>query len=425
MKQVVMQMKEIARRTGVVGFLLPLIGASFAPAAESATIPAASCALSHVQAAVNAASDGDRITIPNGSCTWSGGISTTKQIRVEAQNYTPTEGGAAARNVVITNNSSSPLFSLQSGNSYHVGVGGIRFNEGTGDGNAIHFSGTGSKVPLLYDCYFQNKTRLGSAADVAVITWLAQGGVAWNILMDGTAFGAAPPGDAGPSIASVSVHFKSPRAWYTASTMGVLDVSGTVNVYIEDSTFINTGGGDLDDNSRVVMRYSTFDGTTWITHGFTSTWGGRHWEAYNNTYQVTSPYRNVQRYFWVRAGHGIFTNNVVNNHVAPQNYGNVDLFLIGDNTSPGSYPMPRQPGWGHNGTNNVSDPIYSWSNTGAQANGYGLQNGWESIVHLGRDLFVNAGAKPNYSKYTYPHPARLAVETGVVAPNPPTNLVAQ
>ena len=56
---------------------------------EAATINAASCSLTAVQAAVNAAVDGDKVVIPNGSCAWAGGISTTKQIRIEAQNYTP------------------------------------------------------------------------------------------------------------------------------------------------------------------------------------------------------------------------------------------------------------------------------------------------------------------------------------------------
>jgi len=392
------------------------------PPMSGNTVTAVSCSLSDVQSAVNAVSEGGTVLIPNGTCAWSGGISTTKQIIIRAQNYTPTPGGTAARSVTITNNSSSPLFSMQSGNNYHVGVGGIRFNEGTGDANAIRFTGSGSKVPLLFDSYFQNKSRFGSAADVALITWLAQGGVAWNIIIDGTGFGDG--GDPGPAIASVSIHFKSPRSWYTSSTMGMLDTNGAVNVYFEDSKFINTGGGDLDDAARVVMRHSVFDGSVWITHGFTSSYGGRHWESYNNTYQVTSALRNhAGRYFWVRAGHGIFTDNVVNNASVPQNYGSPSLFVIGDNTSPGSYPMSRQPGWGHNGVTDVSDPIYSWNNTGTQANSFGFQNGWDSIVKTGRDVFVNAGAKPGYSKYTYPHPARAAVESGTTPPPTTTYII--
>jgi hypothetical protein len=352
---------------------------------DAAEIVAASASTSSVQTAVDAASDGDTILIPNGSATWTSGI----------------------------NSAAAPLFQLQSGDSFHVGLGGIRFNEGTGTTNYVRFTGTGSKVPLLFDCYFQNKPRLGSAEEVALITWLAQGGVVWNIWIDGSAFGAAPPGDAGPTIGSVSIAFKSPRAWTTASTMGALDTNGTVNVYFEDSTFVNTGGGDLDDKARVVMRYSTFDGSVWITHGFTSLLGGRHWESYNNTYKVTYDYRNhAGAYFWCRAGTGIFTENVVMNASAPENYGNPALLKIGDNTEPQAYPQNRQPGIGHNGTTYVSDPIYIWNNTGAQSSSYYILPEWETNVQLSRDLFVNSGAKPGYSKYTYPHPFRSVVASG-------------
>ena len=183
-----------------------------------------------------------------------------------------------------------------------------------------------------------------------------------------------------------------------------------MNVYIEDSSFLNTGGVDIDDNARLVGRYSLIDGCTWITHGFTSTYGGRWFEAYNNTFRMTVTPRNVTRYFWFRAGSGIFTDNVVNNTTAPSDYGSTNLFDIGDNTTPGSYPQARQPGWGHNGTNNVIDPIYAWNNTGARAETYAYQNGWDAIVQDDREVFVGSTAKPDYTKYTYPHPAREAVE---------------
>jgi len=90
--------------------------------------------------------DGDIVRIPNGSAAWDGGIITTKQIRIEAQSYTPTDGGTMARGVVITNNSTTaPLFQFTSGNAYHVGIAGIRFNEGTGDQNHLRVQGTAAR----------------------------------------------------------------------------------------------------------------------------------------------------------------------------------------------------------------------------------------------------------------------------------------
>ena len=92
------------------------------------------------------------------------------------------------------------------------------------------------------------------------------------------------------------------------------------------------------------------------------------------------------RYFWCRAGHGLFTNNAVENAFDPSDYGNPDQLNIGDNTSPGSYPMPRQPGGGHSGSAYVSDPIYIWNNSGPRAYEWGYNDqpgGWQNIVKLG------------------------------------------
>jgi hypothetical protein len=174
------------------------------------------------------------------------------------------------------------------------------------------------------------------------------------------------------------------------------------------------------------MRYSTLDGAWGITHGFTSRWGGRHFEYYNNTFRVTNTNRNMAgRYFWIRAGTGVFTDNVVNSAANTQEWGNPNLIDIGDNTSPTSYPQARQPGWGHDGSRDVIDPIYVWNNTGARASTWSYQTqpgGWENNVVLGREIFVNSGAKPGWSKYAYPHPLRTAIEDDVARPNPPSDV---
>src|SRR5438874_2700532 len=48
--------------------------------AQAATYTAASCNTSDVQATINKASDGDVVIIPNGSCSWTNGISVSKQL---------------------------------------------------------------------------------------------------------------------------------------------------------------------------------------------------------------------------------------------------------------------------------------------------------------------------------------------------------
>lgn len=83
-----------------------------------------------------------------------------------------------------------------------------------------------------------------------------------------------------------------------------------------------------------------------------------------------------------------------------------------------------QPGWGHNGTTFIVDPIYIWNQTGDFPYAWSFQGSpgdWSTVVQLNRDIFVNNGAKPGYTKYTYPHPARAVVEGGgtdTIAPTP-------
>jgi len=95
--------------------------------AQAATIPAASCSRADVQAGGEQGGrrrhSQDTERLPR----WDGGIITTKQIRIEAQSYTPTDGGTMARGVVITNTQRQrALFQFTSGNAYHVGIAGIR-----------------------------------------------------------------------------------------------------------------------------------------------------------------------------------------------------------------------------------------------------------------------------------------------------------
>lgn len=388
-----------------------------AAGSEAATITAASCSRDAVNTAIAAASDGDTVLIPNGSCSWTSGITTTKQIAVRAQNYTPTKMGAASRNVTITNNATVPLFVFTTGNSFNVALTGIRFNEGSGTSNHLRVLGGGSKIALISDNYFEIKQRNGNAQDISAIFWGAQGGVLWNNRFVG--IGSGPGGSVGPDGASVLVK-DSPRVWNTSSTMGARDTGGTINVYFEDNTFLNVGQlPDVDDHGRVVFRYNDIDGTSGLTHGFTSTWGGRHVEYYNNTFHVSTSNRNIAgRYVWLRAGTGVFFNN----SVAQENrgYGSpVQVAFTVEGT--GTYPKPRQVGRGYE-NGDVSDPVYIWNQTGAGA--YAVANYTSSMIQENRDYFVNKGAKPGYSPYAYPHPLRGGGggTPPVTAPQAPTNV---
>jgi hypothetical protein len=191
------------------------------------------------------------------------------------------------------------------------------------------------------------------------------------------------------------------------------------------------GQADVDNDGRLVVRKSTMNGTSWQTHGFTSTTGGRHCELYDNDFINTVNNRNFNRYFWLRAGTVLFADNAASNQNT--GYGTPKLLDIGDNTNPsGSYPIARAPGRGY-WLSHVADPIYLWNNSGGAGSSWGVQGAWSGQVQLNRDIFVNAGAKPGvpgsggtaWAKYRYPHPLRAVVEGGVPpqptpTPPPPT-----
>lgn len=64
------------------------------------------------------------------------------------------------------------------------------------------------------------------------------------------------------------------------------------------------------------------------------------------------------------------------------------------------------------------DPICIWNNTGSRAYVWSVWDHWANNVKLNREIYVNSGPKPGYSKYTYPHPARGS--STPLPPPPPT-----
>lgn len=385
---------------------------------------AATCSHTDVQFQVTAALSGDIVQIPNCAATsWTSGITVNKQIWIRAQNYTPTPGGTCTRNVTLVNNSTTPLFSFVLNTTFHSGLSGIRVNAGSTDNNAIELTGTqttNTKSFLMSDnCLEVKHIEAGSSVDVAVVD-TPQSTVAWNMRFFGS--GSTPTLGNGPQGGSWVIKGAS-RAWDTAPTYGMLDTNGNINVYLEDSSCFNVSQfPDLDDGGRAVWRYTDIDGCYGVTHGFSSGQAvGRFMEFYNDTFSVTDTTgaeRNIGgRYYWVRAG-GLFAHdNVVNDALSAGEWGHpafIDSICEGCSGYPGQLSgAPRQPGWGHDGTNYVSDPMRIWSNTGAQSTTFDTST--PTQIQLGRDYFVSSdasAAKVGYTPYTYPHPARVAIDGG-------------
>ncbi len=244
----------------------------------------------------------------------------------------------------------------------------------------------------------------------------------------------------------------SGSSWDAVSTMGANDTTGLNNCYVENCYFqgLWTEAMDWDDNSKGVVRYCVFDNSGVTSHGNdTSQIGVRHVEYYNNRFMlddIGTNTANMNYGIWFRGGTGLMTDNVMPDLTSTQ-WGNtpeirIDCILLQRNTgwaygvSGVQYPFPRQFGFGYvTGTgvdgwigastfNSVyvgdAEPFYQWNNTGGGAGsniaapyiandspGDSNEDDVSGYIQVGRE-YIN-GAKPGYTKFTYPHPLRTDV----------------
>jgi hypothetical protein len=402
---------------------------------QAATRVAASCSRADVQTAINAAVDGDTVMIPVGSCTWTSGIATNKQITISGQ----TKGA-----VLITHSAGSgDLLSITTGSSFSTKVSNLNFMPGTGTGRYMLISGSG-RPPVVHDNYF----RVPNFQLAQCMTVRRNGAVIHhNVFESLVANGTSGSGGSGSGCLQLKDESNG-SSWSTASTMGTADTTGTANIYIEDNIFTNIYLQviDCDDNARTVIRFNTFNNSGFVCHGAdTSTFGARHTEVYNNTFIFTPagivngvPFPlNLNWWWYVRGGTGIVTDNVMAD-IGSGTWGSKPEIQLtvqqlrrnaGPNACCSSYPCFHQVGQSHNGSSLTTDPLYIWNNLGVglpQSPGLADYNPNEcpgnnqtsSWVQLGRD-YITGKPKPGYVKYTYPHPL---VSTQAQTPSPPLNL---
>jgi hypothetical protein len=392
--------------------------------AEGATLSASSCASSAVQSAINSASSGDTVIVPNGSCTWTSGITITgKAIHLQGQ---------TAGSVRITHNAGGTfLISVTESSAGSVQISKFAFIGGGGTAQTIlmHASSNGRPI-LIHDNDWQ-----GSIS--AIRTHTNRGVIYKNTINTNSndrSFVQCKPEDLGMS------------SWESAHTMGTADTTGTRNLYVEENTItrVPLQAFDSDGNCRIVVRYNTFADSAYTSHGpDTGPYGNRHTELYNNTFTFTNsgcntPPAILDYFIFVRGGVWVIADNVMPDlsscYLGNKSEIKMQIQNLRRNSGPmpcwdGGYPMPRQIGRGHNGTSYISDPVYIWGNSGGVNSSpaivdYGPDQcgGGPSMtqyVQAGRDFVL--GARPGYSKYAYPHPLRSGT-SGPTTPAPPTNV---
>src|SRR4029453_12117042 len=151
-------------------------------------------------------------------------------------------------------------------------------------------------------------------------------------------------------------------SWSTNSTMGMADVSGIANFYIEDCDFHACNQSlDAYDGARVVFRHNIQDNSGMSTHGQDGgPTGVRHVELYDNELifdtfgDDCSTQLPLQHAFWHRGGTGVFTDNILPSlsSLCSGNKGNIVFSVVNTRRNVGpyscwvEYPSPHQIGQG-------------------------------------------------------------------------------
>ncbi|MCK5232284.1 MAG: hypothetical protein KAR13_18580, partial [Desulfobulbaceae bacterium] len=111
----------------------------------AATINAASCSQSDVQAAINSATTGDSVIVPSGNCTWSSTVTISSDKKITLQ-------GAGIDSTIINRSPSGTAINLSQSGSR---VTGFTFNEGS-----VQTGGDGWRVD---HCMFYSPSSCGIA----------------------------------------------------------------------------------------------------------------------------------------------------------------------------------------------------------------------------------------------------------------------
>jgi hypothetical protein len=416
--------------------VIALIFCAAVPAA-AATLTPNSCSYSDVSAAVQTAAAGDTISVPAGNCSWSSSLSISKAITLQ---------GAGIGKTFIVNNASTSLIAITESVAGNILVRGFDFSVGTGGSFFIDVFFLTNGKPVLI-----NANNFTLQANGNALRFQTNRGVIWANTFTGT-----PVGSNCLDNASALRHKPSGLPWSTPATFGNTDINGDLNLYFEANTLTDVLEAiDVDDNGRAVVRYNTFTNSAVVSHGDdTSAFGGRYYEAYNNTFVLdTSPKcsglpTNVNGFISLRGGTALIHDNVIPTPSSPTwgNKGSVVfyVFMLRRNagpypcwgtSTPGSYPAPRQSGWGYTRGGTVAgqalqdlEPIYLWNNTGtgnynepAVLDYFPNECGSaapsaSNYVQPNREYYTST-AKPGYTPYTYPHPLTGATPSSPPAPS--------
>jgi hypothetical protein len=434
---------------------------AFPLSATGATVAAASCSQANVQSAVNSAANGDTVSIPAGSCSWSGAVSWSDK------NVAVIGAGKA-----VTTITCQQCFTIVSNSTTSA------YSQWRLSGMTLQGSAPSGTMITVWDN--NGSWHYGWRIDHMKFSYPGAGS-GYGVFIGGPSYGLLDHndwiwGNGMAVIISSQMSYEypgstvNPQGGYVLSQP--LDMGTNKAVYIEDNTFTSTapGGCAAYDTSsgggRVVFRYNTLTGCMFYSHWTRNVEiGGILHEIYNNKFVATSAYNGYP--IRLESGTGAIFNNTVAG--TSENYAVLDErrgfyesggpFGACDGTKSwdGNVGDPAAPGWpclgqigrapGKTiaqimaGSKQDSAPLYLWNNGpedgcrtgGSCTNSFGVAI-WDgstkaqayvrSTPHSNGqvDYVLGATPKPGYTPYTYPHPLQRGDgSTSSTLPSP-TNL---
>ncbi len=373
------------------------------------TIPAASCSVADVTAAVALAADGDTVQIPAGSCTWTNPSPGTPALEIDDRRLVLRGAGESLTTIVDDGGPDFGDTLIVFGGSTRapVRVTGITFRRlRTEEGGAHLLAFFGPREEWRVDhCTFEMESVHGFVHSDG-----PHSGLVDHVTVRGRAHVWAHG-----SFADVDARWREPLGLGTRGA-----------IYVEDSSFDDrlesrhhpTGAVYADFAARVAFRHNTVRDAPLGFQGPLITRGTFSYEIYDNTFVA-----ETSSWTWLELGGG---SGVVWGNSASGGWARFLLLdyvrscearagglcdgtsSVDGNVEPSGYPCRDQHGRSTDGpTGQALEGLYEWDNTdetGAVHFGVNVSR----CAHMGDQIVAgrdhHATARPGYVPYPYPHP---------------------
>ncbi len=415
-------MITIVRKRMNVAMLLMAAGLFVPMVAAAKTVPAASVTLSAVQAAINAAADGDTVLVPAGTATWNGSANIPETKRITLM------GAGIGKTIITRSTQGDVVLSMGAAGSR---CSGFEFRNGYVEVDGDNFRFDHNKITFANVWVDGIDVRGNRVNDHP--TGVIDHNVFHNMRIVVRIAYLLTEND--------SQHW----AWAQPTDLG-----GTSNtVFIEDNTFTGSDFAicavDANYGGAFVFRHNTL---TDIYIEFHSVQGdnraGRKWEIYENT--INQKTKAMWVPMFIRGGSGVIFNNTFTGSWG--NGGSIALNNVRDTedrevcgtcdgssnwdgnvAGQGGWPCRDQIGRGRDlvqwdgvsAYNQAAEPAYIWNNRiGSTVVAPFVHNEGATLhIKVNRDYYLTQ--KPGYTPYTYPHPM-VSLQDGTGTPAAPSNL---